>query len=201
MKLSPELTFASHVVDLIKSAEGTHEKHLPWYTAAGMGLGGQQLATRLAPGKFKGIAGAAGLLAGTGAGVHVGENVGRLMDKRAEELVQPNYDDTLKRIAKRQTGTTLKEIGAIAIPTALGMGAGFGLQKYLQSTGRSAAPAANKILAMSALPAAGMAAGALYRSAQHLKENELAKIRQEEMDRYNADLQAYEGSLKREPQP
>lgn len=152
MKLSPELTFASHVVDLIKSAEEVHEQNVP-----------------------------------------PGENIGR--------LVQPNYDDTLKRIAKRQTGTTLKEIGAIAVPTALGMGAGFGLQKYLQSTGRSAAPMANKILAMSALPAAGMAAGALYRSAQHLKENELAKIRQEEMDRYNADLRAYEGSLKREPQP
>ncbi len=120
--------------------------------------------------------------------------------KSAEGAGPPDYNETVKRIAKRQTGTTLKEVGAIAVPTALGMGAGFGIQKYLESTGRSAAPMANKILGFSALPAAGMAAGALYHSARQLKEKELARIRQEEMDRYQNELRAYESGLRREPQ-
>lgn len=204
-----ELSFASHVADLMMKVgmgePGRGEKYMPWYGAAGLGALGQTAGTRLAPGKFKALGGLAGALAGTGIGVHAGEAVGKAMDKRAAEeppaVEKPDYNKTLRRIAMRQAGTTAKEIGAVALPLAAGMGTGFGIQKYMERTGRSAAPAARKILAFSAIPAVGMTAGAMYRTAKHLKDQEFDRIRQEEMDSYNRAVQSYERGLKRSPQP
>lgn len=207
-----ELAFVEHIAQLIKQGVGVpmaqepgrNEKYLPWYTAAGAGTLGQALGSRLTPSKFKMLGGAAGAVAGTMLGVHGGETVGRAMDKRAAEEPQagpPDYNKTLRRIAMRQTGATLKELGAVALPMAAGMGAGFGIQKYMERSGRSAAPVAKKILALSTLPAVGFTAGAAYRAAGQLKNQEYDRIRQEELDSYNNALRSYQQGLKRDPQP
>jgi hypothetical protein len=216
MSLHIELAFAEHVLGFIKegfgvapppapaapAAPGRNEKYMPWYTAAGAGAIGHSLGGLVVPPKYKMLGGAAGAVAGTVLGVHGGEALGRAMDKRADASQQPpDYNKTLRRIALRQTGTTLKEIGSIALPLAAGMGTGFGIQKYMEHTGRSAAPVAKKLLAASAIPAVGLTVGAAYKAAKHLKDQEFQRIRQEEMDNYNQAVSSYEGSLKRSPQP
>jgi hypothetical protein len=123
------------------------------------------------------------------------------LQKQAEGPEKPDYNKTLRRIALRQAGTTAKEIGAVTLPLAAGMGTGYGIQKYMEHSGRSAAPVAKKILAVSAIPAVGMAVGGAYRAAKHLKENEFGRIRQEEMDKYERAMQEFEGGLKRTPVP
>jgi hypothetical protein len=213
-----EIAFAEHVCDLLKfgfgapmvqpqplkppAEPGHNEKYMPWYTAAGIGAIGHSLGSVMSPPKYKMLGGAAGAVAGTVLGVHGGEMLGRHMDKQAgEEPGPPDYNKTLRRIAMRQAGTTAKEIGAIALPMAAGMGTGFGIQKYLEHTGHSAAPMAKKVLGLSALPVAGLTAGALYRAAQQLKNQEFDRIRQEEMNNYETALQAHRQNLKRTPQP
>lgn len=202
-----ELSFVTHMVDLMKVAMGgSREKYLPWYGAAGLGTLGQHAGYKFAPPKLKMIGGVAGALAGTGLGVHAGEAVGRAMDKRAAEMPQPqpqapDYNKTLRRIAMRQAGTTVKEIGAVTLPLAAGMGAGFGIQKYMERTGRSAAPVAKKLLTLSAVPAVGLTVGAAYRAAKHLKEQEFDRIKQEETTKYHEALRAYNQGLQRSPQP
>lgn len=210
MSVNVETAFASHVVDLVKSAAGQTgqaEKYMPWYGAAGLGAIGHTLGPKALPKKFKLLGEVAGTLGGTYAGVHGGEVVGRAMDKRAEEVPvepqpeKPDYNKVLRRIAMRQAGTTLKEIGATTLPVAAGMGTGYAIQKYLEHTGRSAAPVAKKILGYSALPAVGLAAGLAYRTANNLKENEFARIREEETHRYNQAMRDWEQNLKRTPVP
>jgi hypothetical protein len=205
-----EVAFAEHVCGLLKLGFGApmvqpqpikpapepghNEKYMPWYTAAGLGAIGHSLGGLAVPAKYKMLGGAAGAVAGTVLGVHGGEALGRAMDKRAEEepVGPPDYNKTLRRIAMRQAGTTAKEVGAIALPMAAGMGTGFGLQKLLEHSGRSAAPAAKKILGVSALPIAGLTAGAMYHTAKHLKDQEFDRIRQEEMNNYDSALRAYQ---------
>lgn len=206
MTTNIETAFASHVVDLVKSAEGQPgqaERYMPWYGAAGLGAIGHTLGPRALPKKFKLLGEVAGTLGGTYAGVHGGEVVGRAMDKRAEELgpEKPDYNKTLRRIALRQAGTTMKEIGAVTLPVAAGMGAGYGIQKYLEHTGRPVAPVARKILAFSSLPAVGLAVGTAYRAAQGLKEHEFGRIRTEEQGKYDQAMREWEQGLKRTPVP
>jgi hypothetical protein len=156
------------------------------------------------PPKYKMLGGAAGAVAGTVLGVHAGEGIGRAMDKRAEDAAQPqkpDYNKTLRRIALRHAGVTAKEIGAITLPVAAGMGVGYGAQKLMERSGRSASPMARKILALSAIPAVGLTVGSAYRAAHNLKENEFARIRNEEMDKYHEAERSYQRGLKRTPQP
>lgn len=204
-----EIAFAEHVSDLLKqaadAAPSAGEKYLPWYGAAGLGTAGHEIGKRLLPGRAKAFGAVAGTLAGTAAGVHGGEALGKAIDKRAEvehqPLQEPNYNQTLRNIAKRQAGVTAKEIGAVTLPLAAGVGAGLGYEKYMKSRGATAGPAARKIMAFSALPAVGLTAAAAYQAARRLKENEFVRIQQEEQDKHEQAMKEYQGSLQRRPQP
>ena len=100
----------------------------------------------------------------------------------------PRYNEAMSRIAKRQFGVTAKEIGATTLPLALGAGAGYGLQKYLEHTGSSAAPMARKALAVASIPAVGLTAAGVYRTVKDLKEREFGRIRKEELKKYQEGL-------------
>ena len=118
----------------------------------------------------------------------------------APGMQEPNYNDTLKSIAKRKAKITAKEIGSIALPMAAGVGAGMGYEKFMRNRG-GAGPGAKKLLAFSALPAVGLTVGTALRAAKDLKENEFKRIREEEMAKYENARQEYANSLQRTPQP
>ena len=212
-----EIACIEHIADLLKvamesagQAPGKGEKYAPWYGAAALGGLGHHLGGLASP-KHKLFGSIAGSLAGTAAGVHGGEAMGRALDNRmmkggsAEEPQQegpqePNYNQTLRDIAKRKAIVTAKEIGAISLPMIAGVGAGMGYEKFMASRGGSA-PAARKLMAYGALPLVGGTAALAYRAAQHLKENEFARIREEEMAKYDKAMRDYHAQLQRNPQP
>jgi len=136
------------------------------------------------------------------------EHVYDLLKRAAEDvtvqnpgLQEPNYNQTLRDIAKRQAWVTAKEIGAISLPMAAGLGAGMGYEKFMKSRGRSPSPMAGKIMRYASLPAAALTTGLALRAAKDLKENEFRSIREEETAKYDQALREYNNSLQRRPEP
>lgn len=122
----------------------------------------------------------------------------------AEEVTgpqKPDYNQTLKNIAKRKAIVTAKEVGAVALPMAAGVGIGKGYEKFMKSRGRSPGPGARKLMAFGALPLVGGTAALAYRAAKDLKENEFGRIREEELGKYEQALKEYNAKLQRNPQP
>lgn len=124
------------------------------------------------------------------------EHLGDIFVKHAAASTEePDYSQAVRNIAKRQALTTAKEIGSIALPMVAGVGAGMGYEKFMKNRG-GAAGGARKLLALSALPAVGIASGLAYSGARRLKENEFARIRDEEMGAYDQKMRDYRAAQK-----
>ena len=124
------------------------------------------------------------------------EHVAELLKHGAEE---PNYNQTLRDIAKRQAFVTAKEVGAVTLPLAAGVLAGKGYERFMKHRG-GAGPGARKVMQLASIPAVGLAVGAAYRGAKRLKEQEFGRIHTEEVGKYDQRMKEYKASLKREPQ-
>jgi hypothetical protein len=218
MTPSIEIACVEHLADMVKESKsatpGTVEKYAPWYGAATLGAAGNVIGQAIVPPEYKALGALAGTLVGTGAGVHGGEAVGRAVDKGLskkgaapdpEEMPtgpqEPDYNQTLRDIAKRKALVTAKEIGAIALPTIGGLGAGVGYEKFMKSRGRTPAPLARKLMTFGGLPMVGATAAMAYRAAKDLKENEFVRIREEELAKYDQAMRDYHAQLQRNPQP
>jgi hypothetical protein len=135
---------------------------------------------------------------------HIADMIKRAQPGSAEVPTgpkEPDYAQVLKNIAKRKALVTAKEVGAITLPMAAGLGAGMGYEKFMKSRGRSPGPGARKIMAFGALPMVGFTAAAAYRGAKDLKENEFTRIRDEEMGKYDQAMRDYKAQLQRRPDP
>ena len=215
MTLSIEVACVEHLADLVKESRsggpGKGEKYAPWYGAAILGSAGNLIGQAAVPPEYKALGSVAGTLVGTAGGLHGGEIVGRAVDKSlkkkaaAEEMPtgpqEPDYNQTLRDIAKRKAMVTAKEIGAISLPTIAGLGAGLGYEKLMKSRGLSPAPVARKLMTFGGLPMVGATAAMAYRAAKDLKENEFVQIREEEMAKYDQAMRDYHAQLQRNPQP
>lgn len=124
-------------------------------------------------------------------------------EQAAEQVAAkpPNYNDTLRTIAKRQAVWTAKEVGSVTLPLAAGYGVGKGIQKYMQRKGQPVRPVASKIKGLAMIPAVALSTAAAYQTARKLKEHGLQKIREEEMQKYHDAVDSHQRGLKRTPVP
>jgi hypothetical protein len=132
--------FTCCVGEMMKTAArtGEAEKYLPWYgstTLGGLGAAAAQSLTK----KHKLPAAIAGSLAGTVAGVHGGEALGRRLDRLRRLKEKTGEEKTVPRIM----GEGLLGFGAGALT---GYGAGRLLEKGIRGVGKSPLPILPRVL-------------------------------------------------------
>jgi hypothetical protein len=148
-----------HATQLMKLAQaseqapdpGPYQTYLPWYGAALSGAGAHELARRVLPQKYRAAGSIGSALVGTGAGVHGGEALGKLIDK-----LKAKKEKTAEKKDRGSVGRMLRVVGqgagGLATGILAGYGAGHGIQHLVERAGRKIPKSA---LLTYGIPAAG----------------------------------------------